>query len=263
MGTTTKALCLLEHLTAAEPELGLSEIARRAKADKATTFRLLAELCKNGFLEQNPHSKLFRLGPALIRYANLREATFPAKRAASEHLDALVAQVRETAHVTQLQGHLLSPIHCQESLFYSTRVYIDPSEMLPLHATASGLAVLAFSDDTFVEQVLSGPLAQLTPATQTQAPALRAKIEKVRQTGFGSADGEFEVDVSSIAAPLFDGAGICNGAVSIACPSARLNAELRAQAQSALKVTSTAITQAWGGSAPARLRHLWQEYEDA
>lgn len=257
LGTTTKALKLLEQLTAAEPALGLSAIARRAKVEKATTYRLMAELCAAGFAEQNPRSKLYRLGPALIRYANLREQAFPAKRAAAEHLKRLVDDVRETAHVTELQGTMLSPVYCQDSLYQSTRVHVNPTEMLPLHATSSGKVVLAFSDDDLLKKVLAAPMPTRAGNSAVQGSDLKSQVFEARKSGFGRSDGEYEKDVSSIAAPLFGGDGRCIGAVSVVCPTARMDADLGNRVQNALKIAAHSITQAWGGEIPDHLKTIW------
>lgn len=252
MGTTTKALKLLDQFTVAQPELGLSEMARRANVEKATTYRLLNELCATGFVEQNPRSKLYRLGPAVIRYATLRERTFPAKRAAVQHLEHLAHHLRETCHVTQLQGLLLSPVHCYDSPHQITRVHVDPSELLPLHATSSGKVVLAFGDDSLLDRVLADP--KIAPLSDT----LKAHVRDARRTGFGRSDGDYETDVSSIAAPLFGGDDLCLGAVSVVCPSARMTPELQSKARAALKATSRAISQIWGGDIPAPLHDIWK-----
>lgn len=257
MGTTTKALSLLNHFTVRAPALGLSDLARQSGFDKATTYRLLGELTHAGLTEQDPNSKLFRLGPALIRYANLREQTLPVRRAAAQHLARLAEAVQETAHVSELQGHVLSPVASHISTFHSTRVHIDSAELLPLYATASGCAVLAFGDTTLVNEILAHPMPRITPHTQVKPEQLRAKIQIARTTGFGDSENEFETGVSSIAAPLFSAQGRCTGALALACPLHRMTHELRNLAKRELITSATAITQAWGGTIPPALNEIW------
>ena len=79
MGTITKALDLLTHFSAARPEIGLSQFVRLSGRDKATVHRHLTELEANGYLEQNPVSRAYRLGPALLRLAAVREAASPTR----------------------------------------------------------------------------------------------------------------------------------------------------------------------------------------
>ena len=261
MGTTSKALKLLDLFSQARPEIGLSEFARLTRMDKATVYRMLTELGATGFVEQNRKTKLYRLGPAVLRLANTREATFPVRQAAARYLEDLVDAVKETAHVTVLQGDILTPIHSHHSNVHATRVHIDAGETLPLHATASGKAVLAFRDAAFLDDFISRPLRSVTDRTLTDAEALRRRIAEARQTGFGRSEGEFERDVSSIAAPLFDSSEDCVGAVSVACPTTRMTAEHDRLIRDRLAATATAISLAWGGGIPAALEAAWKSGE--
>lgn len=258
MGTTTKALELLGIFSPSRPEIGLSNFARLAGRDKATTHRMLTELTKTGFVEQARHSKLYRLGPAVLRLANIREQTFPVKKAAARHLENLVEAVQETAHITMLQGDTLTPVHNHHSQHHTTRVHIDPAEVLPLHATASGNAMLAFGPAGLLDKILTKPLAAKTPDTTINPDVLCQKVAGARSTGFGTSAGEFEVGVSSIAAPLFGENDLCAGAVAVACPSGRMTPELDAKIRSHLAITANAITQAWGGRVPDQLADLWK-----
>lgn len=257
MGTTTKALKLLDIFSLHTPEIGLSDMARLSGQNKATTHRLLTELGDMGFVEKSRRTKLYRLGPTVLRLASIREQTFPMKKAAARHLENLVEAVRETAHITLLQGDILSPVHNHYSQHHTTRVHIDPAEVLPLHATASGCAILAFSPDNLLEDILSRPLAAKTPETQTSPEKIRAKVIRARDVGFGVSAGEFEQGVSSVAAPLFDETDTCAGAVAVACPSSRMNEVLETEIRNHLVVAANAITQAWGGRVPDHLAELW------
>lgn len=259
MGTTTKALQLLDYFTATEPSFGLSALARKSGIDKASVYRLLSELRAMGFVEQSVSTKQFRLGPALIRLANVREQTFPISAATQERLTLLVAHTKETAHVTQLQGLYLSPVNKVHSTYHSTHARIDPSQLLPLHATASGCSVLAFSDDDLLEKVMAANRPALTATTQTDADGLRAKVSAARASGFGYSFGEFEAETSSIAAPLFGADGACFGAVSVVCPAARMTDDLAHNIRHHLKPAALALTEVCGGQPPARLLRAWAQ----
>jgi DNA-binding IclR family transcriptional regulator len=69
MSTVVKAPSLLEHFDARHPEMGLVDLARFAKLDKATTSRLLVALAAKGFVEQDPATRRYRLGAALVRFS--------------------------------------------------------------------------------------------------------------------------------------------------------------------------------------------------
>lgn len=257
MGTTTKALKLLDLFSTSNPEIGLSDFARLAGRDKATTHRYLAELCDLGFVEQARRSKLYRLGPAVLRLANIREQTFPQKKAAARYVANLVEAVQESAHVTSLLGHTLNPIQNQHSLYHATHVYIDPSEVLPLHATASGCVVMAFSPPSLLKEVLANPLPNNTSKTTVDPALIAHKVNMASKVGFAHSEGEFEIGVSSIAAPLFGENDKCTGAIAVACPTARMTDELDLKIRTNLSLAAHSISQSWGGKIPNTLCAIW------
>ena len=72
--------------------------------NKATTHRLLGELAAHGFVEQVGSGREYRLGPAVLRLAALREAAVPMRELAQTVLAELAAATGETAHMSLLQG---------------------------------------------------------------------------------------------------------------------------------------------------------------
>ena len=136
MSSAAKTLELLSFFSTARPEIGLSQMCRLARRDKATTHRHLQALEEAGLLEQSPLTRQYRLGPKLLQLAQTREATVPRKQAVMEPLAALAQATGETSHVTVLSGTTVYPLADCESNQHSTRAILDvPS--FPLHATAS------------------------------------------------------------------------------------------------------------------------------
>lgn len=261
MGTTTKSLKLLDHFSTARPEIGLSALSRLSGRDKASVYRSLSELLELGYVEQNMTTKHYRLGPTIIRLANVREATVPIRQAVREPLSQLVDAVRETAHVTLLQGtQLVVASYCQ-SRHHGTRVEIETAEVLPLHATASGAAILAFSPPALLEQVLSEPLAAITHKTLTDPEQLRYKVRAARKSGFGAASGEYESDVRSTSAPIFGPNDTCIGAVSVAYPQSRASDALETAIKDHLKPAARSISSTCGGVIPSLVEEIWSLHE--
>ncbi|MEC3860814.1 IclR family transcriptional regulator [Mesobacterium sp. TK19101] len=221
MGTITKALELLTFFSSNQSQIGLTQFVKLSGRDKATVHRHLTELEQNGFLEQHPESRAYRLGPALLRLAAVREAGFPVRALLRPVVEGLSEQVGELAHASLLQGDALSPVIHADPRLHGTQVHFDPAEVLPLHATSSGLALLAFADNALRERVLSRPLSMHTGHTITDAATLRRMIDDVRQTGISQLSGAFDEEVVSQGAPLFAEGGRVIGAMSIAVPRVR------------------------------------------
>lgn len=252
MGTPSKALSLLKLFTRATPEIGLSEFARRAGMNKATTYRLLSDLAAHGFVEQVGSGREYRLGPAFLRLSALREAAVPMREVALGVLNDLSKATGETAHMSLLQGELLTSIAYSYSDAHGTQVRMEDAEALMLHATSSGLAVLAFSPAEFVTRILSQPLKARTPDTVTDPDQIRQQLKQVCQQGFAVSVGGFERDVHSHAVPMFDAASNCIGAVAVAAPVTRMDDALQSLIRAELLSHTTRLTRLLGGFLPAR-----------
>lgn len=259
MGTVAKALTLLDYFSRSRPEIGLSEFARLSGASKATVYRLLSDLQQAGFVEQTGTGRAYRLGPAFVRLASLREAAVPTREVAMGVLRRLSDATWETAHLSLLQGDTLTTLAHTYSSRHGTRVIIDDSEELPLHGTASGLAILAFSAPETVERTLTRPMQAFTDDTPTDPDTIRARLGRIRETGLAHSVGGFEADVHGVAVPLFNAASDCIGAVAVAAPVARMTDALRATIENELMQAAREIVELWGGFLPADLQEVWND----
>ncbi|WP_342077027.1 IclR family transcriptional regulator [Yoonia sp. SS1-5] len=257
MSSTTKALELLAHFSALKPEIGLSEMCRLAKRDKATTYRHLMALEAAGFVEQNHKTKGYRLGPALLQLGRLREQTVPRETGAAAPMSALSELSGETVHVTVLSSSTIFALLSQESPKHSTRAVIDIATF-PLHATASGICALAFGpDDLFA--IACEDLAPFTPTTPTTADGLRILVEDARSRGIARSNGQFETDIHSLSSPIFDQDGAFAGAVSVASVATRFTASLEQIITEGLIQASRDITRNWGGIIPQDIETAWSK----
>jgi DNA-binding IclR family transcriptional regulator len=250
LGTVTKALTLLDHFTPARPQIGLSDMARLAGLNKATTHRLLAELQSAGFVEQVGPAREYRLGVAVLRLAALREAAAPLREVAQTVLRALAQATGETAHMSLMQGDRLVVQAHAYAAAHGTRVGMEDTSVLPLHATSSGTAVLAFLPEPEREAVLAGPLPRLTADTVTDPATLRQRLAATRCDGIAQGAGGFEIDVHSQAAPLFDADGRVSGALAVAAPRDRMTPPRAAATRAALRAAAADLTRRLGGVPP-------------
>ncbi len=255
MSSATKALTLLSHFSADCPEIGLSHMCRVAGRDKATTYRHLQALEATGFVEQNPLTKQYRLGPAVLHLAHLREVTVPRKDAALAAASTLAEATGETAHVSVLSGTTVYALCDCLSPRHGTRAVIDITTF-PLHATASGLCAMAFGHDALMETALEN-LTGFTSATPQSKSDLQTLIASIRATGFACADQSYESEIQGIAAPLFDQTGRYAGAVAVACVASRFTRALEQTITSELIIAARAITRSWGGTIPTPIEAAW------
>ncbi|BCM17327.1 IclR family transcriptional regulator [Mesorhizobium sp. J8] len=221
MSTVAKAISLLDLLGSGAPEVALADLARRAGFDKATTRRLLVSLNAHGLVEQDETTRLYRLGAGIARLALMREAQFPFLRMAAPVVEALAAETGETVHLSEYSKRGLITVQVIESA-KANRVSVQLGDVLPMHATASGIAFLAFTEERIREAVLAGPLPAFTPHTIGKVETLVEHIAAARARGHSTGSQGYEEGVLSVAAPILGADGFAIGAIAIAAPRVRI-----------------------------------------
>ncbi|MWD29406.1 helix-turn-helix domain-containing protein [Aquicoccus sp. SCR17] len=250
MGTITKALELLDFFSKSRAEIGLGEFVRLAGRDKATVHRHLVELMENGWLEQDPTTRAYRLGPAILRLSAVRETTYPTRALIRPVVRRLSEEVGELVHASLLQGDQLSPIFFADPRRHGVQVHFSLAELLPLHATSSGLAVLAYAAPEQRERILNGMLTPFTETTVTDPEELRRLVDRTRETGIAGSAQTFDPEVSSQAVAIYGGGDHPVGALSVSVPSVRATPEKVGAIRAPLVEAARDITRSLGGVYP-------------
>lgn len=180
-----------------------AEISRAAGLPSSTGHRLVAELTGQGLLEREEDGR-YRVGLRLWELATrgslalgLREAAIPAM----ERVQSLIRQHTQLAVLDDDATLFLERLSHPEAGANIARV----AGRLPLHASSSGLVLLAAARPVVVERVLSRPLVALAPDTITEPAALRRKLAEVRRLGYAVSPGSVESVSTGVAVPVLDG----------------------------------------------------------
>lgn len=257
MSTIEKALGLLEYFSATRPEIRLSEFRTITDVDKGTLHRHLSALRNCGYLEQHHTTRAYRLGPAIIRLSNVREKTVPLVKSVESYIEQIADNVHELAHAALPEKKGMTSIYAKDGGSHGTRVSFDESEILPFHATSSGIAMLAFSSDSFVKAALSRQLGRYTDTTATTVEDVQALILQTRASGIASTNQTYEKEVISFAVPFFDNSGEAMGTIAIAAPASRMNADLSEKCITELITAGLNLSRDLNGEIPPYLAENW------
>jgi IclR family acetate operon transcriptional repressor len=207
----TRGLHLLDIFSVNNTELSISELARRAGIPKSTTHRLVTDLVNWGALERGPRGGV-RLGVHLLELGHLvpaqrlREVAIPFAHNLNEitHLTSNLAirDGQDVLYVEKISSNSLQVPHSR------------PGGRLPMHCTALGKAILAFSDREFVESMLSGELKALSSKTITNPGLLRKELATIRETRVAYDVEESRIGLFCVAAPVFSHRTVV-GAISV------------------------------------------------
>ncbi len=246
MKTARNTLRLLRQFTRAEPELGVSELARRLDMDRAGVHRLLRAMLAERFVEQDSQTRLYRLGLGVLDVAAVRISQHGLLNIAPPHLERLRDEVGETVALLVQDGQQAVCLAVVESRF-PVRVGYEIGERMPLHASAGGQVLLANLPEPERRAVYAAGLARYTPRTVTDADALEAHLAQIRAARAGWAEDSYYEGIVSAAAPVMDPKQRLAGAVSVAAPMPRRIAADLPELASAARRTAEAIAAEWAG----------------
>ena len=221
-----RASAIVDVIAAGGAEgVGLSEISRATALNKTTAFNLLASLVTLRFIEQDEHSRCYRLGLRNIELGRIVQQRLNIPTLARPILADLCRKTNETVSLALPDLlDLLVVDSFQGSQFLQATAYAGSRSMY--HCTALGKAVLAQWDAPMRRTVyrLRG-LPQRTPHTITDIDSLEAQLPQVLARGYALDIEENEVGVNCVGTSIFNGFGDAAAAISVTGPSNRLTAD--------------------------------------
>ena len=215
-----RAAAILRLLSGRSRRLGVAELAGELGLPKGTVHGILRTLLGVGFVEQDPDSGKYQLGPALLHMGSSYLDGNELRTRALNWADALAARSGESVRIGTLHANRVLIVH---HVFRpdDSRQALEVGSLMPAHATALGKALLAHHGYIAAE-LASKPLQGFTPATLTDTYWFRQELEQALKRGWASEVGELLSGAASIAAPIQDRTRVAVGAIGIGGPIARL-----------------------------------------
>jgi DNA-binding IclR family transcriptional regulator len=213
----TRAVRVLESFTPEEPELRVTEIARRSGLHVATASRIVGQLAEHGLLSRSADRRV-RIGMRMWELASRASPTRSLRDAAMPYLEDLHAVVGHHVQLAVPDGEevlFLERLTARDAVINYSRI----AGRLPLHISSSGLVFLAYGPADLTERVLARPLERYTAATITSPQRLRATLDQVRRQGYALLAGHVHEDATGIAVPVRDGLGQVVAALSVIVPN--------------------------------------------
>ena len=222
IGSVQRAIDILNLFNKDTPELGTTQIARSMKLPKSTAAGLIYTLEQNGFLDQNPNTRKYRLGFKLAERTGILLFHFDLRQIAIPVLQQLRDQCKESVNLGVRDGNdivYIERMHGHSML--GMRPEIGKRERI--HSTALGKAIVSTLSkkemDQFIENYNFFPI---TPKTITDRGLFLIELQKSKECGYALDDQENEIGGRCVASPILDLGGVTVGALSISVPLLRM-----------------------------------------
>jgi DNA-binding IclR family transcriptional regulator len=220
-----RAASILDVVADSPFGIGMTEISHRVGLHPSTVFHLVKTLLKLELLLQDEESKKYRVGTRLFALASgaSRERTL---------LDLGTPILQELSELTGESSHLA--VRSRSQVLVIARMpgtgMLQMNERIgvtrPIHATAIGKALLAFTPERERDVLIDGlVLAQITAATITDHERLKAEAAQIFAEGVAHDRSEFDPDLRCVAMPVHDFSGACVAAIGLSGPVWRMTAE--------------------------------------
>lgn len=222
--TVAKAINILDILALkADIGISLAELCSLIKIPKSSTHRYLVTLQELGLAERKSNDRYY-LGSKVIEMAGTYLLKSDLRNDSQATLDELAEMTGETIHLAVPSGTEVVYIAKVESK-HALSMFSHIGARLPMHCTALGKAILAFSDRHRLQAVLTAPLITRTPNSITLVKALEDELTLIRARGYAIDNEENEPGIRCVGAPIFDYTTMPIAAISISAPSDRMDQE--------------------------------------
>jgi len=214
-----RAARILRALASGPRRLGVTELATRLELAVPTVHGLLQTLQANGFVEQDRDSGKYQLGAGLLQLGNSYLDLNELRGRSLVHAERLATRADAAVRVGVMHGPSVIVVH---HVFRpdATLQILEVGAQLPVHASALGKAILAFTPAA-VDDLAAEPLPKLTGRTLGERE-LRAEFPAIRERGVARERDEAVLGESSVAGPIFDHLGHAVGAIGVVGDTERL-----------------------------------------
>ncbi len=230
-----------------EDGVGLSDISRATSLNKTTAFNLLATLVTLRFLEQDEHSRRYRLGLRNLELGRIVQERLHISHLARPILSSLCKTTNETVNLglPDLLDLLVVDSFQGSRILHATA---KAGWRSLYHSTALGKAFMARWDAPMRQTIYrSCGLPQQTTNTITEIDALEAQLAGFQAQGYAIDVEENEIGVNGIARWIHDGLGEVAAAISVSGHSSRLTEKVMEQIAPDVIAAADSITAAIGG----------------
>jgi len=216
-----KGIDLLMLFSGGPPGLSLPETATALGIPESTAYRLLVTFQKKHLIVRDPITRKYGLGASLLRLQTAVRTHLDSVRLAFPHLEELAERSGETSQLYLLQGQQVV-LEGEVTSRNAIRYVEEEGTSEPLHASASGRAILAFLPEEYLARYLQqSELRPITPYTVTDPQKLRKLLVRARSQGFAISFQQVLVGIRAVAAPVFDHRGEPIGSLVVGGPDPR------------------------------------------
>ncbi|MFC3885127.1 IclR family transcriptional regulator [Bacillus songklensis] len=241
-----RAIQILNCFSFERPDLSIEEIIEKTKLAKATVYRLLWTMERNGLIQYDQKENRYRLGYKSLEYGGIVLENLDIRREADPYLHELHELTGHSVILAVRQGDTV-----QYLLRYDSDEGFQPRNFIGrrriLHNGALGILLLAYMQADFIEELLNRyPLEPHTPNTVVDKEQFLHRLREIRKEGIFVDVDETFIGFTAIAVPIYGGKDNVIAVLGISGPSFKMEGESRERLIKQIKEAAMKVSQRMG-----------------
>lgn len=235
---------VLECFTIQQPKLSLSEISKMLEMEPSTVRRILMSLEEGDFVKQDPETRMYSLDNGLVRLGAIAIQNFDIRSIAKPYMKEVSDRSQENTYLainSADQSLYIDIVEAKQEIVLTGSV----GATRPLYSTGTGKVLLAFLPEQEIESIFKWKMSHLSDEAISR---LREDIVTIQKKGVAVAVREYNQEVFSIAAPIFDSTNRVVAALAISGPAFRLTEEKVREFEQVVIANSNEISTKMGYS---------------
>lgn len=243
VGSVLKACRLLDHFDNAHPVWTLNALTAKSGMNKTTVHRLMTTMIQAGWVDRTAAGayriaiRVFEIGSSALVQLDIRAAAHP-------FMVDLARTFGDTAYLMVPADEGAVVIDRLEGSNPLVVVGISIGSVLPYHAAAGPMAMLAFSPD-IRQRWIDDDLPSFTNSTLTDSVRLIERLDHIRSAGYAFGNSDYLQGVAAVAAPVLGKNGVVVASISVggrveAFEGAALSAKVRKVCDAAAQLSRVA-----------------------
>ena len=202
-----QGLAVLSLFSRERVKISAPEIAHELQLSRTTVFRLLHTLVAAGYIRRDEDGRHYSPGPGILGAGFTYLASLDFVEVAQPILQKLRDDTDLSAHLAIRDGRDIVYV-ARYAAQTTVRSSVTIGTRFPVHATVMGrMMLLDMNDDELGALYPEGKLPQFSEQTPQSLDELKVFLRDDRLRGYAASQSFFERGVSSVAAPVRDGAG--------------------------------------------------------
>jgi DNA-binding IclR family transcriptional regulator len=228
-----------------------AELSKKVGLHNSTTFHLVRTMVELGIVRQDKETKRYHLGRLIFSLAASSLGEVELVGTAMPFLENLAAITSETSHMALRSGSDVV-IAAKVAGAGAFQLIERAGGTRPFNCTALGKVLLAgFGDAELRDFIAEMPMHAPTPKSITSPELLWDEIMRVRESGIGFDDAEYDGEVRCLAAPVYDFRGQIVAAIGLSGPVWRISLQRLQQLAEQVKAAALELSRELGYTPPA------------